>query len=148
MKTITVNTADLTGAALDWAVAVAVEVWKDAHEWFPTMTLDPSFSGVQPMVYSDGQAACQLIPNNPFRQDYQIYSPSTDWSQGGPLIEQYGVDLYHSSGDYWSATTGDMVWEVECGDNQSIGPTPLIAACRAIVEAKLGDTVDVPEVLV
>ena len=147
MKTITVSTAYLTGAALDWAVAVAVEVWKDAHEWFPTMTLDPSFSGVQPMVYSDGQAACQLIPNNPFRQDYQIYHPSTGWSQGGPLIPKYMMMVDVFEGTTEAKATG--VYEGCAAAHWTcFGATPLIAICRAVVGVHFGQTVDVPEVLV
>lgn len=140
----TVNVSELECVALDWAVAHAVESWKTAHELFPTWTLDATFAGVRPMVYSDGQAFCQLVPNNPMRQDPQKYSPSTDWSQCGPLISSEYVDVWHSL----LGTVHDVVWcgQAPCGKIYR-AKTPLIAACRAIVAAKMGDTVDVPEEL-
>jgi hypothetical protein len=60
------------------------------------------------------------------------YSPSTDWSQGGPLIEEYAIcldihPLEDDSGIYWTALVN--VTEAE-------GPTPLIAAMRALVNSK------------
>jgi hypothetical protein len=138
----TVNVSELEGVALDWAVANAVEAWKTAHEQFPTWTLDATFSGVRPMVYSDGQAFCQLTPSNPMRQDPQRYSPSTDWSQGGPLIAQHVVSLTNES-SHWSA----LAVAAGKGCASEFGPTPLVAACLAIAAAHFGDTVEVPEVL-
>ena len=64
-----------------------------------------------------------------------IFCPSTNWSQGGPLIERYYIDI--ESGP-WSAYYGGQTMH---------GDSPLIAACRAIVAAKLGDVVEVPEEL-
>jgi hypothetical protein len=126
MKTITVSTADLTGAALDWAVAVAVE------------RFEPS---IVPVAASHAGAIKFSILVNEWR-----YSPSTDWSQGGPLIEQFGVDIEKDHD--WSAFCLVHASDVTIERAATMdGATPLIAACRAIVAAKLGDTVDVPEVL-
>lgn len=141
---IEVKVAELEGAALDWAVACAVEAWKTAHELFPTWTLDATFSGVQPMVYSDGQAICQLVPNNPMRQDPQRYSPSTDWTQGGPLIERYKVEFRFSIPSEVMASAFDG----HLGVGYRLGSNHLIAAMRAIVAAELGETVQVPAELV
>lgn len=118
MKTIEVKTADLTGPALDWAVWLA-----DFGE-----------------------------PGEPCRRAGLIWtamneywSPSTDWSQGGPLIEKHGVELAPptSEGDWWGAA----VWKAKARFLLD-GENPLIAACRAIVAAKLGDMVSVPAELV
>lgn len=145
MKTVEVKISELEGAALDWAVAHAVEAWKYAHELFPTWTLDATFSGVQPMIYSDGQAFCQLIPNNPMRQDPQRYSPSTDWGHGGPLVDKH-IENICRCGKSWYAIPVD---ELGIGPIELEGPTPLIAAMRAIVAAHTdGDTAEVPEELV
>lgn len=68
---------------------------------------------------------------------------STDWAHGGPLIENLQVMLCYptSDGDPWEASLlGDPDWHY--------GDRPLIAACRAIVAAKLGDVVSVPAELV
>jgi hypothetical protein len=57
---------------------------------------------------------------------------STDWAQGGPIIEREGIDIYQSG-----------VWVAEMdGKHTTEGPTPLIAAMRCYVAYKLGDTVD------
>lgn len=69
-----------------------------------------------------------------------VYKPSTEWDHGGELIERYRIDLAAQPYSGWTATTD------EC-DSWIAGDTPLIAACRAIVAAKLGDTVQIPEEL-
>lgn len=138
---IELKTADLAGPALDWAVAHATKAWEWAHEWFPTMTLDPTFRGV-----SDNAPGgrISLVPRNPMRQDSQPFTPSTDWAQGGRLIETHAITLApYSMGlngrpHYWVAEPwGDCPLPID-------GVTPLIAACRAIVAANLGDVVQIP----
>lgn len=83
---------------------------------------------------------------------------STDWSQGGPIIEREGINL---SVDYQdSALSNDMVqigWKGNLWNNSvpgtagflqwAYGPTPLIAAMRCFCVSKLGETVEVPEEL-
>lgn len=68
--------------------------------------------------------------------------PSTNWSQGGPIIEREWIDL-HCVNDSW--------WMAECpavgGLAMQNGPTPLIAAMRCYVASKLGDDIDIPEEL-
>jgi hypothetical protein len=66
------------------------------------------------------------------------YTPSTNWSQGGPIIEREGITLTHQAFD-WSAQTDDDLF--------AYGPTPLIAAMRCYVASKLGDDVEIPEEL-
>jgi hypothetical protein len=76
---------------------------------------------------------------------------STDWSQGGPIIEREGISI---------TGTGFTGWECEEGwyahicntkdfieDRYEHGPTPLIAAMRCYVASKLGDEVEIPEEL-
>lgn len=144
MNMVEVKTAELSGSALDWAVAHAVKAWESAHELFPTMTLDPTFSGVEARPYPSGEygtmlQTCVLIPNNPFRQDPQSFCPSSEWSHGGPLIDRRITTLCSPRDGYWWAHAGNHLGE---------GGSALIAACRAIVAAKLGDTVQVPAELV
>ena len=98
------KTSELTGAALDWAVAKA----KD----------------------------CLLL-----WYGVDNYSPSTNWAQGGPLVERECIELEihdHMTME-WIATRleGSSVADAK-------GPTPLIAAMRCYVSSKLGDTVEVP----
>jgi len=65
------------------------------------------------------------------------YSPSTNWAQGGPIIERAGISVREVLTGFWCA-------EVDAGDYEYEGPTPLIAAMRCYVASKLGDEVEVP----
>lgn len=99
MKTI--NTSDLIGDALDWAVA-------------------------------------KCLHRNLFMEPY-----STDWSQGGPIIEREKIGYCWAGNGYWHAHQFDPEDELNSAYYQT-GPTPLIAAMRCYVASKLGDTVQVP----
>jgi hypothetical protein len=109
MKT---KTSELTGAALDWAVAKC--------------------AGVAVEYIDDGITQCLLTA------PYGRYAPSTDWSQGGPIIEREGITLTYQ-GERWAAQTADDLF--------AYGTTPLIAAMRCYVASKLGDEVEVPKEL-
>lgn len=63
------------------ACAQASEIWKEAHKWYPTMTLDPTFSGAE--IRGN---YCYLIPNNPMRQGPQVYDPLTDDAEAMALL--------------------------------------------------------------
>lgn len=68
---------------------------------------------------------------------------STNWAQGGPIIEREAVELSKDLGR-WTATIrvdDEEPWEL-------YGPTPLIAAMRCYVASQLGDEVDIPDELV
>ena len=65
---------------------------------------------------------------------------STDWAQGGPIIERENIALYpHGDGTYEA--------EVFLNPKRGAGPTPLIAAMRCLVASKLGDEVEIPSEL-
>ena len=76
---------------------------------------------------------------------------STDWSQGGPIIEREGIELLcnltadetrrfvNATAD-WRAAKRPIHREV-----RYYGPTPLVAAMRCYVASKLGDAVEVPD---
>ena len=67
---------------------------------------------------------------------------STNWTQGGPIIERENIDLISPtpSDPLWQA----MQWRFAHGAK---GPTPLIAAMRCFVASKLGDAVNIPDEL-
>lgn len=118
-----VKTAELIGPALDWAVASCMGNGIDLD--------DPN----EPWLTVDGFCEKPL----------HRYTPSTDWWQGGPLIEGEKIHL-QTDGDniYWWAKhpayrPKKRAW-VE-------GPTPLVAAMRCFVSSKLGDEVEIPEEL-
>lgn len=119
----------LEGAALDWAVAKAVgQVW---------LNNDGGYGAAMGWLYS------LTKHGDPVWSKLSGFRPSTDWNQGGPLIEKHKVatNLVPSG---WAALTLD-----DDGDeSEQNGRTPLIAAMRAIVRSELGDTVQVPVDLV
>jgi hypothetical protein len=75
----------------------------------------------------------------PEGEDRDYYS--TDWAQGGPIIECEKVAIDWSEDNDWCAS---------CEANPTrifSATTPLIAAMRCYVASKLGDEIDVPEEL-
>ena len=80
---------------------------------------------------------------------------STDWSQGGPIIERDGIELLCNltateAARFSGGAKAD--WQAfhrsdRRTDARQYGPTPLIAAMRCYVANKLGDEVEVPEEL-
>jgi hypothetical protein len=67
------------------------------------------------------------------------YRPSSNWAQGGPIIEREGIEVGPQIRSGWQST----VWK----NNRPIssqGPTPLVAAMRCYVASKLGDEIDLP----
>ena len=84
---------------------------------------------------------------------------STDWAQGGPIIEREGIvcspeyedDVLNDTrlligewkANMWNystpGTSGFAMW--------AYAPTPLIAAMRCFVASKLGDEVEIPQEL-
>lgn len=72
----------------------------------------------------------------------ELYTPSTDWAQGGPIIERKGIRLdqdFRTKVWLAIAATPKARWIP--------ASTPLIAAMRCYVASKLGDEVDIPEEL-
>jgi hypothetical protein len=88
------KTSELTGAALDWTVHIALH------------------------------GACE---------GYAEHQYSTDWAQGGPIIEREGIALLPPE-------------LAEMPGYEGRGETLLIAAMRCYVASKLGDEVEILEV--
>ena len=83
-----------------------------------------------------------------------------DWSHGGPIIEREHIQVTPTltTGGYRTCLSGDAVRASIVLPNGTTrfdptkvvteyGPTPLIAAMRCYVVAKLGDEIDIPEEL-
>lgn len=98
---------DLEGAALDWAVAKCI-----GH-------------------VDDETIIRRLEPD----EEGWFIAYSTDWAQGGPIIERERIAVW---GD------GGLYWEAECGWAWGKGPTPLVAAMRCYVSSKVGEEIEVP----
>lgn len=94
------QTIELTGAALDWAVAKA-----EGLDYFHP----------------------EIGPSQP---DY-----STDWAQGGPIIQREKIELEYDGFAWWARIKAD---------DDYTGLTPLRAAMRCYVASKLGDEIEIP----
>ena len=110
------KTSELQGAALDWAVAKCE-------------------GRREPEVVNNFAVAWYTWPNTHY---------STDWAQGGPIIEREEIALepmtHDKFGDGWLATR--IEGPAVC---MEFGPTMLIAAMRCYVVGKLSDEVEVPD---
>ena len=115
------KTSELTGAALDWAVAKCEGV---------PLVLAP-FTGARNFV---------ILGQN-MKPTIVMYEPSLYWAQGGPIIEREKITVCYDTcqprwvGCDWAARLTEF------------GPTPLIAAMRCYVASKLGDDVEIPKEL-
>lgn len=129
-------TQNLTGAALDWAVAMAI--------------------GVRPIVY-ETHCYIGLDPE-------EAFSPSSNPAQGQPIMERKGIATWRRE-EGWSAAYPPASSDDHChvnhgwydpvggaidfaSDAGAKGATQLQAAMRSLVNAKLGDVVEIPEELV
>ena len=132
------KTSELSDHALDWTVAKCEGVEGNLNFWGR-------------VEYTPKGSLLGIIHKNPVELRY-----STDWSQGGPIIEREGIELgvladavaveLHPTfkpGDRWEAN----IWPDSQDPIYYCGLTPLIAAMRCYVASKLGGEVDVPEEL-
>jgi hypothetical protein len=120
------KTSELSGVALDWAAAKAA-----GHDDYIRKSLLLTFKG--PVVRT-----C----NYPDTDSYWPYSPSTDWSQGGQIIEDEGICLMACSGVYQAFYDG---LPISCNHE---APSALVAAMRCFVEKTLGAEVEIPATLI
>ena len=105
------KTSELTGVALNWAVAKC----EGLDYWYP-----------------------EIGPSQP---EY-----STDWAQGGPIIEHDGITVEYLHDSRWLAR--HPIAKRNSNTIYGAGYTPLVAAMRCYVASKLGDEVEVPQELV
>jgi hypothetical protein len=74
-------------------------------------------------------------------QQGRVFHPSTDWLQGGPIIEREAIRVGPvNDSEGWFAYKYTGVSKPEY-----FGPTPLVAAMRCYVASKLGYEVEIPE---
>jgi hypothetical protein len=144
-----VKTSELTGGALDWAVAKC-----EGATDFGTDGITHSFK-------IDGQLKVLLLLRHPALS----WHPSTDWAHAGAIIERERIETCSYSNDgvetayrrnehgfteeYVVPVTEVIVWTawVKYGSYKQNGPTPLIAALRCYVASKLGDEIEIPDAL-
>lgn len=124
-----IKTAELTGAALRWAVAKATG----------TLAFDKQITGDTKL---DGWWLWG--PDNYWIQ-LETFFPDEKWAHGGPIIEREKIELEYIGYDnlpYWGALKfSPSKYERRA----AIGPTPLIAAMRCYVASKLDGEVEIPD---
>lgn len=108
--------ADLTGEDLDIAVAMAL-----GHR-----------------VEADLLIAWDLTTDN------EVAHYSIDWAAGGPIIERERIELNLSVKYGWYGEIEHPARPDDVQRSFEYGPTPLLAAMRAYVASKLGETVELP----
>ena len=126
-----IKTSELTGAALDWAVAKAAR-----------RTIEIRVTGRQNTGCRFGIFFNQRwIP----KECWDEFTPSTDWAQGGPIIDREHISLLSPENN------GSWNWIADKGTVRAYSGGPdrsaLIAAMRCYVTSTLGKEVDVPEEL-
>lgn len=124
-----IKTAELIGAALDYAVAkcegFSIEFEEDDGGRF---------------WINRTNHAQQYYP--PFGYLHDVFFPSSDWSQGGEIIEGEKLLICPDQDGLWSA------WQHGAHEPRyASGPTPLVAAMRSYCCSKLGNEVEIPEEL-
>jgi len=112
------KTNELTGAALDWAVAKCEGT-------------EHLFAGHE-------------VGRLRYATDWAQGGPIIE-REGISTVRDEGDDYWQAVTD---ANSSSMFGPGLCGNNFQCGPTPLIAAMRCFVASKLGDEVDVPDDLV
>jgi hypothetical protein len=116
-------TNELTGFALDWAVATA-EGWE-----------------IKPNTHRFNEELVMLKKGEDSHW-FAHYDPSTNWSQGGPIIAREKLSVVCQQGN-------PEIWSSSCprAAHYGIGETALIAAMRCFVSSVLGKEVEIPEEL-
>ena len=112
---ITVKTSELTGRALDYAVAMADKLSVSINELGYVFVKDKRFIGV--------------------------YKASERWCLCGEFIDKYWIELMVEEVDgvdYWHASPPHLIGDYATGN------TPQEAICRAVVMIEFGDTVKIP----
>lgn len=125
-----IKTSTLSGAALDWAITK-----------YKNILLPWGYIRIQ-----NGRVMWRTPGNHETAYVWYQYSPSTDWAQGGPIIEREML----APEPLLDTNCALIKWRCRNwkGDGSDFyGPTPLIAAMRCFVASKLGDEVDIPEEL-
>jgi hypothetical protein len=129
------KTYELTGTALDWAVA------KAENEIVEIGDVTSAYVVI---------GKCLEWPGHTDDFGIMCYEPSTDWSIGGPIINREHITIIYvpeddpnplPDGDIWTAS-------VEPLDYGCTGKTALIAAMRCLCALKLGENIDIPEELI
>lgn len=128
------KTNQLTGHALNWAVAQA----EGDKVYRPRLGRPEDWDKEAYLAHgSDDRWVVRVQSRRVAHYVDWTYNPSGDWMQGGPIIEREMIELVPQTPALW-----DAMYKGQHIPND--GPTPLIAAMRCYVASKLGDEVEIP----
>ena len=115
-----IKTAELSGAALDWAVAKCEGVNEEAFHLY--------YEPTEPADYDS--------------HGYPEFHYSTVWAQAGPILDRERITIRQ-----WTNMPSIHAYMPHDGAPWGAGPTPLIAAMRCFCCSKLGREIEVPDEL-
>ena len=145
MQMVEVNTGDLMGAGLDWVMAT-IEGLPIRHD---PMAFGNTFNGGY-WVWDDKPNGAKSLmirppaPNTPNREISSYYSPSTQWTQFGPLRDKWRVHICPIT---YNDQEWDEAWVEAPVKVSAYGPTATVAVCRAIAMHLHGPRVSIPKSL-
>lgn len=131
--------SELTGKALDYAVALCEG------------GVDFRFDTVATYWITINGKDLALSPSWA-----QSFTPSTDWRQGGPILEREKISIQprflglteeSKSPVYQGWQASELREAYWMSPRNVLGETPLIAAMRCYVESKLGNEIEIPKEL-
>lgn len=137
-----IKTKDLTGAALDWAVATALGYTRSMLH-----VVDAGRRVGKPAPWGFWDE----VDGDTSRDG--TFHPSTNWAQGGALIEREDIDiircndLYFPKGNEKGEYYEPYIKAVHPSGAYAYGQTPLIAAMRCFCANRLGDEIEIPDEL-
>jgi hypothetical protein len=130
-----IKVSELIGADLDYWVAKAFGAKIEQFMSGERLRLVPtrSFPGLE--EYDLSFSRLNMNQKTMDGYDYSFH-PSTNWNQGGPIIEREKMSL-----GYIERKKSWLVYEINGIGACEYGETPLIAAMRAFVASKFGEEV-------
>jgi hypothetical protein len=115
--------SELEGAWLDYWVARAAAL--------PKPRIDDGLCWVEePPCNHDPESAVDAA-----------FAPSTDWNEGGPIIDREGISIVKFDDCWGGGKAAGNRSEAVKADIRHIGSTALVAAMRCYVGARFGDEV-------
>ena len=82
-----IKTSELTGVALDWAVAKC--------------------EGLDTIIT---YAPLRVLYKPKGKRSWYVYRPSTNYAQGSPIIEREGISLDYAQAEDWGAKSSKYQW--------------------------------------
>jgi hypothetical protein len=117
------KTADLTGATLDY--------WCARAEGIPAADLE-----IRQVPRTVNRICVRILRGREgvLGVALEVLAYSTNWAQGGPLLESRAVDVSPMAGVWYA--------KLRLSRADGVGDTVLQAVCRAVVHQAYGDNVE------